>query len=92
MDGHLCTDTQQPATERGASRTQVDAAKRLGGGPSGAQAIRDHPYFEGLDWAALEAGVLTAPFQSPAPADPLSASAAATAAADFGDGYGPSEK
>ncbi len=31
-----------------------DLAKRLGGGQADVQSVREHPFFEQLDWAALE--------------------------------------
>ena len=31
-----------------------DPAKRLGGGPSDAQEIKSHPFFESIDWPGLE--------------------------------------
>jgi len=36
--------------------------RRLGTGPEGGQAIKDDPWFKGLDWAALERRELAAPF------------------------------
>lgn len=73
------------------SYAQPDLEKRLGCGARGAQDIKDHPYFEDFDWAALEAGTLRPPFACPAPADPLSAAAVAAApASEFDDG--PSER
>jgi hypothetical protein len=32
------------------SLLQKDRSKRLGHGPEGPQNIRNHPFFEGLDW------------------------------------------
>ncbi len=51
---------------------QVDQQERLGCGATGAAAIREHAYFRGVDWAALEAGTLRPPCQPPQ-TDPLAA-------------------
>ncbi|XP_012876360.1 PREDICTED: ribosomal protein S6 kinase alpha-4 [Dipodomys ordii] len=40
-----------------------DPQKRLGAGPQGAQEVKSHPFFQGLDWAALAARKIQAPFQ-----------------------------
>uniref|UniRef100_A0A2K6QY12 non-specific serine/threonine protein kinase n=1 Tax=Rhinopithecus roxellana TaxID=61622 RepID=A0A2K6QY12_RHIRO len=40
-----------------------DPKKRLGAGPQGAQEVRNHPFFQGLDWAALAARKIPAPFR-----------------------------
>ncbi|XP_010836398.1 PREDICTED: ribosomal protein S6 kinase alpha-4, partial [Bison bison bison] len=40
-----------------------DPRKRLGAGPQGAQEVKDHPFFQGLDWAALAARKIPAPFR-----------------------------
>ncbi|XP_021082041.1 ribosomal protein S6 kinase alpha-4 isoform X3 [Mesocricetus auratus] len=40
-----------------------DPKKRLGAGPQGAQEVKNHPFFQGLDWAALAARKIPAPFQ-----------------------------
>ena len=62
---------------------QPDVERRLGCGPGGAQEIKDHPYFEDVDWPALEAGTLRPPYAPPASGDPLSETAPA---AGFEDG------
>ncbi|XP_049993485.1 ribosomal protein S6 kinase alpha-4 isoform X5 [Alexandromys fortis] len=40
-----------------------DPKKRLGAGPQGAQEVKSHPFFQGLDWAALAARKIPAPFR-----------------------------
>uniref|UniRef100_A0A667I228 Ribosomal protein S6 kinase n=1 Tax=Lynx canadensis TaxID=61383 RepID=A0A667I228_LYNCA len=40
-----------------------DPKKRLGAGPQGAQEVKNHPFFQGLDWAALAARKIPAPFR-----------------------------
>uniref|UniRef100_A0A8C0WXZ4 non-specific serine/threonine protein kinase n=1 Tax=Castor canadensis TaxID=51338 RepID=A0A8C0WXZ4_CASCN len=40
-----------------------DPKKRLGAGPHGAQEVKSHPFFQGLDWAALAARKIPAPFR-----------------------------
>jgi len=40
-------------------QTSVDS--RLGSGPEGAAAIKAHPWFDGFDWAALEARTMPVP-------------------------------
>ncbi|XP_022261454.1 ribosomal protein S6 kinase alpha-4 isoform X1 [Canis lupus familiaris] len=40
-----------------------DPKKRLGAGPQGAQEVKNHPFFQGLDWAALAARKVPAPFR-----------------------------
>ncbi|XP_015424465.1 PREDICTED: ribosomal protein S6 kinase alpha-4 [Myotis davidii] len=40
-----------------------DPRKRLGAGPQGAQEVKSHRFFQGLDWAALAARKIPAPFQ-----------------------------
>ncbi|XP_043828001.1 LOW QUALITY PROTEIN: ribosomal protein S6 kinase alpha-4 [Dromiciops gliroides] len=42
---------------------EKDPKKRLGSGPQGAQEVKDHPFFQGLDWAALAARKVPAPFR-----------------------------
>jgi hypothetical protein len=37
--------------------------KRLGSGPGGIEEVKAHPWFERIDWAALEARRLPAPIQ-----------------------------
>ncbi|XP_033271533.1 ribosomal protein S6 kinase alpha-4 isoform X2 [Orcinus orca] len=40
-----------------------DPKKRLGAGHQGAQEVKNHPFFQGLDWAALAARKIPAPFR-----------------------------
>ncbi|XP_008565673.1 PREDICTED: ribosomal protein S6 kinase alpha-4, partial [Galeopterus variegatus] len=40
-----------------------DPKKRLGAGPQGAQEVKNHPFFQGLDWSALAARKIPAPFR-----------------------------
>ncbi|XP_058161218.1 ribosomal protein S6 kinase alpha-4 isoform X2 [Dasypus novemcinctus] len=40
-----------------------DPRKRLGAGPQRAQEVKSHPFFQGLDWAALAARKIPAPFR-----------------------------
>ncbi|XP_029422197.1 ribosomal protein S6 kinase alpha-4 isoform X2 [Nannospalax galili] len=40
-----------------------DPKKRLGAGPQGAQEVKSHLFFQGLDWAALAARKIPAPFR-----------------------------
>uniref|UniRef100_A0A2K6UHX6 non-specific serine/threonine protein kinase n=1 Tax=Saimiri boliviensis boliviensis TaxID=39432 RepID=A0A2K6UHX6_SAIBB len=40
-----------------------DPKKRLGAGPQGAQEVQNHPFFQGLDWVALAARKIPAPFR-----------------------------
>ncbi|XP_078197420.1 ribosomal protein S6 kinase alpha-4 isoform X2 [Callithrix jacchus] len=40
-----------------------DPKKRLGAGPQGAQEVQNHPFFQGLDWVALAARKVPAPFR-----------------------------
>ncbi|KAJ7307511.1 hypothetical protein JRQ81_009535 [Phrynocephalus forsythii] len=40
-----------------------DPRKRLGSGPTGAQEIKDHPFFTGLDWTELAARRVKPPFK-----------------------------
>ncbi|KAK1335508.1 hypothetical protein QTO34_003294 [Cnephaeus nilssonii] len=40
-----------------------DPRKRLGAGPQGAQEVKSHRFFQGLDWAALAARKIPAPFR-----------------------------
>ncbi|XP_029328656.1 ribosomal protein S6 kinase alpha-4 isoform X2 [Mus caroli] len=40
-----------------------DPKKRLGAGPQGAQEVKSHPFFQGLDWVALAARKIPAPFR-----------------------------
>ncbi|XP_031800131.1 ribosomal protein S6 kinase alpha-4 [Sarcophilus harrisii] len=42
---------------------EKDPKKRLGSGPQGAQEVKDHPFFQGLDWVALAARKVPAPFR-----------------------------
>jgi len=41
---------------------QKDPQERLGGGPEGARAIRNHPWFAGVDWNAYLRKEAKAPF------------------------------
>ncbi|XP_054934644.1 ribosomal protein S6 kinase alpha-4 isoform X2 [Physeter macrocephalus] len=40
-----------------------DPKKRLGAGHQGAQEVKNHPFFQGLDWAALASRKIPAPFR-----------------------------
>lgn len=40
-----------------------DPKKRLGAGPQGAQEVKSHLFFQGLDWVALAARKIPAPFR-----------------------------
>ncbi|XP_016075722.1 PREDICTED: ribosomal protein S6 kinase alpha-4 [Miniopterus natalensis] len=40
-----------------------DPKKRLGAGPQGAQEVKNHRFFQGMDWAALAARKVPAPFR-----------------------------
>merc|ERR1712241_923579 len=43
-----------------------DPAQRLGGGPSDVQELKEHQFFQAIDWRALEEKRITPPFK---PAD-----------------------
>ena len=40
-----------------------DPARRLGGGPSDAQEIKSHPFFDSIDWTSLEQKKIPPPFK-----------------------------
>jgi len=40
-----------------------DPARRLGGGPSDAQEIKSHPFFDSIDWPSLEQKKIPPPFK-----------------------------
>lgn len=41
---------------------QKKPENRMGSGPTGMQEIKDHPFFESIDWGLLEAGYIDPPF------------------------------
>ncbi|XP_059485343.1 ribosomal protein S6 kinase alpha-5-like isoform X2 [Neocloeon triangulifer] len=56
-------DNLSPATANFISRLLVkDPRKRLGGGPSDADELKQHPFFEGMDWELLSKKAIPAPF------------------------------
>ena len=65
-----------------------DPADRLGCGPGGFDELARHPFFEAVDWAALEAKTLAAPFL-PDPATEMigRTSGGSATAAVFADGF-----
>ena len=40
-----------------------EPSERLGSGPDGSANVKNHPYFEGLDWDALERKEIAPPYK-----------------------------
>ena len=41
----------------------ADPTKRLGGGPEGAEELKKHPWFKGIDWSMVLAKKIKSPFK-----------------------------
>mgnify|MGYP000552793697 CR=1 FL=1 len=50
------------ATDLLTGMLQKRPEKRLGCGPRGMEEIKEHPFFQSIDWGLLEAGYLDPPF------------------------------
>ncbi|VDO08117.1 unnamed protein product [Rodentolepis nana] len=62
IDRRVCEDAEVYNQRFGDTLLQKDKSKRLGCDERGALAVKAHPWFHGMNWKRLEAGLIEPPF------------------------------